>query len=274
MLEYNGIEVEYAEQGRLLTKPADVAFLMLPTQFVRGALRDNSQFINSQTIIVNGAKGIEEKTHLLVYQIVEAVGSYKAYYSLLGPSFAHGIKAKHPTLVSLGYEDPKYLKLIEDLLRTPYFRLRPIKGYPALELASAMKNLYAILCGYAHGLGYGMNTQAMLITLALTEFTQLAEAMGFQDYDALAPGVVGDLMLTCSSEQSRNFKFGLHLGREDHQVVQEMLANTVEGYHTSHSIRAISRQLNIKLPLALLALELTNDKGGGAARFNNFIKSY
>lgn len=271
LLEYNGVEFEYAEKGRPLGRPADLAFLMLPTQFIRKSLRDNSRFIGRKTIIVNGAKGIEEKTHLLPYQIVESAGSYGSYYSLMGPSFAHGIKARYPTIVSLGYDKPGHLPAIEALLETPYFRVQPIAGYPALELASALKNLYAILCGYAHGLGLGMNTQAMLITLALREFTRLAEAMGFTDYDVMSPGVVGDLMLTCSSEQSRNFKFGLQLAKADSQSVSDMTASTVEGYHTSHSIRSIARRREVDLPLAFLTLRIIKNHKDGAAHFHKFI---
>jgi len=271
LLEYKDVIFEYAERDKLLTRPADLIFLTLPTRFIRGALRENSRFISEKTTIVNGVKGIEEKTHLLPHQIVASVGSYGAYYSLMGPSFAYGVKAKQPTIVSLGYEDPQHLNVVSNLLQTSYFRVHPVSGYAALELAGALKNLYAILCGYAYGLGLGMNTQALLITLALGEFTRLADAMGFTDYNVMAPGVVGDLMLTCSSEQSRNFKFGLHLAKADDQEVQKMLASTVEGYHTSHSIRFIARELKVELPLAFLTLKLISNKGDSATLFHDFI---
>src|ERR1039457_1257818 len=164
LLEYNGVDFEYAEKDRPLTSPADLIFLMVPTQFIRTALRQNKRFISDKTIIVNGAKGIEEKTHLLPHQIVQSVGAYPNYYSLIGPSFAHGVRAKQPTIVSLGYENTKQLTIVKNLIQTPYFRVHPVAGCAALELASALKNLYAILCGYAHGLGTGVNSQALLIT--------------------------------------------------------------------------------------------------------------
>jgi len=271
LLDYNGLDFEYAEKDRPLTRSADLIFLMVPTQFIRIALRQNKRYISNKTIIVNGAKGIEEKTHLLPHQIVQSVGDYLNYFSLIGPSFAHGVRAKQPTIVSLGYESTKQLTTVKNLIQTPYFRVHPVAGTPALELASALKNLYAILCGYAHGLGAGVNSQALLITLALGEFTQLAEAMGFKNYDVMSPGVVGDLMLTCSSDQSRNYRYGVGLAKGDEQEMQKLLSATVEGYHTSHSIRFIARQLQLELPLAFLTLKIINDREKGASYFHQLI---
>jgi glycerol-3-phosphate dehydrogenase (NAD(P)+) len=274
LLEYNDIAFEYAEKSRPFTRRTDLIFLMLPTQFIRSSFKENAPFITDETIIVNGSKGIEEKTHLLPRQIVKNLGSYPNYYSLVGPSFAHGIKAKHPTIVSLGYKDPEYVDTIKDLLQTPYFRVHATPGYPALELASAMKNLYAILCGYAHGLGYGMNTQALLITLAMQEFTRLSDAMGFNHYDVMSPGVVGDLMLTCSSQQSRNFKFGLYLAKYDKERALKTVNDTVEGYYTSHSVKVLAKENKVDLPLALLTLKLINHHHKqGANCFQAFIGS-
>src|SRR5665213_221814 len=196
MIEYNGLGYDYAEitEGRLLSQPADLVFLMVPTQYMRQALTDNKQFVTDRSIIVNGSKGIEEKTHLMVHQIVRSIRPYPNYYSLIGPTFAEGILKKEPTIVSLGYKNPEHVATIKKALQTPYFRVQECRGYRSLELASAMKNLYAIVCGYAHGLGFGPNTQAQLITLALNEFRELAKAMKFADYDVMSPGVVGDLI--------------------------------------------------------------------------------
>lgn len=271
LLEYNGVEFEYADKGKTLTRSADLIFLMLPTQFIRAAFKDNADFITSSTIVVNGTKGIEQQTHLLPRQIIKSIGDFPNYYSLIGPSFAHGIKSKQPTRVSLGYNEPKDIETIKQLIQTPYFRIQSTPGYPALELASAMKNLYAIICGYAHGLGHGMNTQALLITLAIEEFTKLSDAMKFNHYDVLSPGIVGDLVMTCSSQQSRNFKFGLYLAKTDKEAALHAVNDTVEGYYTSRSIKILAKQNNVKLPLALLTLELIDNHSTGPQRFKEFI---
>lgn len=274
LVEHNGRAYEYAEAGRLLKTPAELVFLTVPTQFMRQALIDNRPWIGEQAIIVNAAKGIEEKTHLMGHQIVFSVGNYRNYYSLIGPSFAQGILDHDPTLVSLGYKDPTHLKTIKKLLETPYFRVREAKGFRALELASALKNLYAITCGYAEGLGFGANTQAQLITTGLNEFKVLAKAMRFQDYDPLAPGVIGDLVLTCSSKQSRNFQYGYQLAKGGSADPQETGKHTVEGYHTSHSIHAIARQYKVTLPLANLTSRIIKGGVNDPGAFRHFLAKH
>jgi glycerol-3-phosphate dehydrogenase (NAD(P)+) len=274
LVEHNGYDYDYAEamESRLLSKPADLVFLTVPTQFVRQALLDNKQYLTDDTIIVNCSKGIEESSHLMVNQIVRSVSRYPFYYSLIGPSFAKGILDKDPTVVSLGYKRPEHIEAIKQVLRTPYFKIEESKGYRSLELASAMKNLYAILCGYAQGLGYGPNTQSQIITLALAEFRTMAKALHFADYDVMTPGVVGDLVLTCSSEESRNFQYGLGLATGE--IKQgETPKHTVEGYHTSHSINIIAKEHNARLPLAELTADVISGEVSGKQAFQDFLQT-
>jgi glycerol-3-phosphate dehydrogenase (NAD(P)+) len=258
LVEYNGLEYDYADvsEERLLSKPAGIVFLTVPTQHLRQAFRDNKSNIPNEAVIVNCAKGIEEGSHLMVHQIVRSLGKYPNYYALIGPSFDGGIIDQHPTLVSLGYKNPEHLPTVKKILETPYFSVKESKGYRSLELASALKNLYAILCGYANGMGYGPNTQAEIITLALQEFRKMAKAMRFADYDVMAPGVVGDVVLTCSSKESRNYQYGFNLAKDKNYQPE----HTVEGFHTSHSIDAIASQYAIKLPLAELTSHVIRGK--------------
>lgn len=273
LVEYNGLEYDYAEvvEDRLLSKTADMVFLMVPSQFMRQAIIDNKQFIPESAIIVNGTKGIEEKTHQMAHQLVRSVGKYPNYYSLIGPSFAHEVVDRQPTVVSLGYKNPEHLKAIQDVLQTPYFKVKPSKGFRALELASALKNLYAILCGYSEGLGFGINTQAQIVTEALTEFRTLAKAMHFADYDVMSPGVVGDLVLTCTSGKSRNYKYGYELASAHKKGGVHNPKQTVEGFHTSHSIKAISKQHGVVLPLANLTVQIISGQVKDAKEFRKVL---
>jgi glycerol-3-phosphate dehydrogenase (NAD(P)+) len=264
LVEHNGRKYNYAERTRLLKQPADLLFLTVPAQHMRRALTDNKPHISSETIIVNGTKGIEEGTHLMAHQIVRSIGRFPYYYSLIGPSFAKGVKEGDPTVASLGYKNPEHLDVIKKVLETSHFKVQPCKGYRALELASALKNLYAILCGFNRGVGLGPNTHARIITMALQEFITLAKAMKFHDYDPIASGVVGDLMLTCSSEQSRNFQYGLSLTKTD---ARQAPIKTVEGYHTSRSINAIAYAHQVELPLAELTSDIIKGKVIGKEAF-------
>lgn len=272
LVEYNGLEYDYAEvaEGRLLSQKADMVFLTVPTQFVRQAILDNKKFIPNEAIIVNCSKGIEEGSHLMVHQIVRSISRFPNYYALMGPSFAEGIIDHHPTVVSLGYKNDAHVTAVQEVLETPYFRVQPTRGYRALELASALKNLYAILCGYAAGIGFGPNTQAQLVTIALSEFRTLAKAMHFADYDVMTPGVVGDLVLTCGSEQSRNYQYGQWLAQGNSGEPEQ----TVEGYYTSHSINAIAHKYGAKLPLAELTSKVIRGEVTDAEAFRRFLAKY
>lgn len=271
LLHANEYAFEYAEAQQPLTRPADIAFIMVPTQHIRQAMLDNQAMFHPSTALINGSKGIEERSHLLPQQIIQDMGMTQPYYSLLGPSFAHGVTAKHPTLLSLGYDSDQHVAVITTLLQSDTLRIHPVHGCEMLELAAAFKNLYAIVCGYAKGLGYGANTRAALIMLAVQEFSDLAHALGYQDYDVISPAVLGDMVLTCSSKQSRNFQFGVELAKSIDRAQVAAMAQTTEGYHTAHSVASVVSRAGISLPLAELTAELTQKGHSGAEHFRAFL---
>lgn len=273
LLTYNDVKFTIVETSKPLDHPVDLVFLVVPTQFIRQALETNIRYISPDAIIVNAAKGIEEGTHLLPCQIIQEFGTYPNYYSLIGPSFASEIVARQPTLLSLGYASSQHLPLLRELLQTPYFRVQSTRGRRALELASALKNVYAIACGYAEGLGFGMNTRAELITLALQEVVELGNAMKLSGGTITAPGIVGDLVLTCSSRESRNFQFGVRLSKMGQESALKKSTGVVEGLSTSHSVQALCRKYHIELPLATLASQLIEEGKDGQAHFHDFVES-
>jgi glycerol-3-phosphate dehydrogenase (NAD(P)+) len=269
LLTYNKVDFTPVDVDRPLTHEVELLIQVVPTQFIRQAFKTNAGFFNPDMAVVNAAKGIEKKTNQLPYQIIQELG-YQNYYSLMGPSFAAGIIDQDPTLVSLGYANEENVRTIVKLLQTPYFRIQRTADYESLELAAAMKNVYAILCGYAEGLGLGANTRAKLITLALQEIVKLGEAMG-QSVDILASGTVGDLMLTCSSVESRNFQFGKNLAKMDAEHALKQVGTTVEGFYTSQSMAALSKKYTVKLPVAKLISHLIKDSSAGQQQFHDFV---
>lgn len=271
LLEYNKVNFTPVDVDLPLAHEVDVLMQVVPTQFIREAFRTNERFIKPDTIIVNATKGIEKESHKLPHQIIQELG-YQNYYSLLGPSFAAGIIAKDPTLVSLGHVQSRHDRAIKELLQTPYFRIQSTADYQSLELAAAMKNVFAILCGYAEGLGLGPNTRAKLITLALQEILKLGEAMDLS-VDLVAPGLVGDLVLTCSSPESRNFQFGINLASMTQAEALQAAESTVEGFHTSFSMQALARQYKVKLPVAMLTHKVIEDGINAKYHFYQFVES-
>jgi len=233
VLSQNCKDVSIAKRGEI-TENADVTVFCVPTQ----SIRDAAKTIKNPKIIVNTAKGIEMNTHKFPYEIVRGVlGEKIEYYSLIGPSFAEEVTNDMPTLVNLGYVDmTSHTELVRNLFQTNYFRVKPIFGVEVLELSGALKNVYAIVCGLATGLGFETNTRVKLIVLAIEEMQRIFGNLNFSVETNATAGTIGDLILTCNSEESRNFRFGKLLATEDKEKILETFNGTIEGYHTLESI--------------------------------------
>ncbi len=250
----------------------DVVILTVPTQAIR--FLSEKLVLPEDVTIVNCAKGIERDSHMLPFQIVQDVYGQRDYFSLMGPSFAQEVEKEMPTLVNLGYEKKEHVEKIKRLFETDFFRVRPSKGVAALELAAAFKNIYAIACGIADGIGYETNTRVKLMLLAMEEFESLCEKLHF-DYERSAlPAIVGDLILTCSSTQSRNFTFGKLLVKYPAEEALARVGATVEGYYTTASVSYFVDNYRVKLPLAQFVATIVREQRTQQIKssFTDFVK--
>lgn len=246
--------------------------LAMPVAAMRSVLQ--SLKLPEGTILINTSKGIEASTHKLPFEIVqELLGSKVLYYCLMGPSFAGEVTQKMPTLVNLGFFKKELSDTVKNLFQTDYFRVRIASGVEAIELAGACKNVYAIACGFSQGLGFGVNTRSKLITLAIEEMYALCNALHFTVDSNATAGMIGDLILSCTSSNSRNFTFGNLLVSYS---VEESLAKinaTVEGYTTTASIPFFKEKTGLPLPLASLVYEIVYRDGKNLkSRFEEFVK--
>jgi len=272
VLGQNTEDVTIAKRGERIE--ADIVVLCAPAQ----AIRDILQLIHFPTetkIIVNTSKGIEKESHAFPFQIVKNYfGNKIEYYSLMGPSFASEIIKNEPTLVNLGYlPSATHKETIKNLFQTDSFRVKLTQGVEVLEIASAMKNIYAIGCGIADGLGYGTNTKVTLLTLAIDEMQQYFYKATFTlSLDATA-AMIGDLILTCSSEESRNYQFGTLLVNYETEDALKKIGSTVEGYMTLQSFPSFQSQSPVKLPLANLISTLVASEARDVRKlFEDFLK--
>jgi glycerol-3-phosphate dehydrogenase (NAD(P)+) len=242
----------------------DTLVLAVPTEAIRHVLSyvDKSQRI----YIVNSTKGIEQSSHALPFEVVKNVSATfaKEYFSILGPGFADEVISKFPTRVNLAGTNKHKAKDIAALFQTEYFRVKITESLEAIELAAAFKNIYAIVAGVAHGLGFGLNTRSQLITIALEEFYTLSKKLGYKiDSDAM-PAIIGDLILTCNSPQSRNFRFGSFLVTHSAKEALAQIGATVEGYNTVISLPHFLEKAHVELPLAHFVSQISrseNHKG-------------
>ena len=273
LLKENGRVFDFWKRGAKLPDNS-IIIVCIPTQAIREVLSKYGEEIKN-VILVNGAKGIEKGTHKLPHQIVmEILDGSVDYFSLIGPGFSDEVVKKMPTLVNIGYAKEENAVLVRDLFQTDYFRVRLTKGIRALELASAFKNVYAIACGLAEGLGYETNTRVKLILLAIEEFYRLSRRLKYSVDRRALPGTIGDLILTCNSEESRNFSFGELLSKYKKEEALKKIGETVEGVTSVESVPYFEESSKLDLSLAHFVYDVlkTDDPVKAKNLFQDFVK--
>jgi glycerol-3-phosphate dehydrogenase (NAD(P)+) len=245
LVEANGYAPEYVDMGDTFSTQPDILFLAVPAQALRSALTAHYAALRDVHTIVNCSKGIESKTGLLPHQIVSEVrdGNYE-YIAVSGPSFASEIIAEVPTTVSIAGTSDTAITTVANLLTQPFFVLEALGTVLELELAGAMKNVYALASGYVAGSGGGKNTLAHVQVVALREYTKLVHTLE-GNTDVVRPGVVGDLILTAGSSESRNYQFGFALAKGD-----AASGLTAEGVATAEAIQLLVQKQRVSLPLS------------------------
>ncbi len=203
-----------------------------------------------QTILLSCAKGIEKHTGERMSQILREVFPVNPIAVLSGPNHAEEIAAGMATCAVIGSEDHDLAVRLQELFTLPHFRSYTSNDLPGIEFGGAVKNVYAIAAGMAHGLGLGDNAVAALVTRALAEMTRLGTALGgrLETFSGLSG--VGDLIVTCFSEHSRNHRVGLALGGG--KTLEEAVAAlgmVAEGVPNTLSIHEAARRVGVRTPI-------------------------
>jgi len=231
---------------------ADYFLLVIPSQFIRPALEGFRDVLPDRPVMVCASKGIELDSLAPMSRVVaEALeGKRPRYASLSGPSFAAEVSREMPTSVSLGCEDHELGRELQAAFSTPFFRVYFTPDYRGVELGGAVKNVIAIAAGIADGLGFGHDARAALITRGLSEMSRLGMAMGGQRRTFMGLSGMGDLVLTCTGDLSRNRQVGLKLGSgmKLDAIIGEMRA-VAEGVKTTRALYNLSQKLEVELPI-------------------------
>lgn len=256
--------------------PESLVIIAVPTQAIREVLVKNKKSLRRATII-NTAKGIEKATNQLPFQVArEILGKQIKYSALFGPSFAAEVEQKMPTMVNLCCleDDAAICPIVRHYFQTDYFRVRLTSSVQAIELAGALKNIYAIACGISNGLGFGINTSAQLVGLAYEETMALCKALKYEVAEDAVEGIMGDLVLTCGSSESRNFRFGKFITRIKAKDALEQVSSTVEGYNNSLSVPYFKKKTGLDLKLASFVYETIKKDNPKSVekRFRELIK--
>jgi glycerol-3-phosphate dehydrogenase (NAD(P)+) len=196
-------------------------------------------------------KGFERDTGLLPHQVAHSVlGNGHAVAVLSGPTFAREVGAGLPTAMVVASEDADFAMQMAGDLASPAFRTYVSTDIMGVEIGGAMKNVIAIGAGLSDGLGFGANMRVALITRGLNEMMRVGVAQGAREKTFMGLAGLGDLVLTCTDDQSRNRRYGLALARglTPDRAMRE-IGQVVEGYHAARVLRAVAGRLGLDLPI-------------------------
>lgn len=231
----------------------DIIILAVPTKAIRDVLKDIEQVSQQPLTVVHVSKGIEPDSLMRISEMIEADMSssmLKDLVVLSGPSHAEEVSLRHPTTVAVSSKNMAAAERIQDLFINQYFRVYTNPDIVGVEIGGALKNIIALASGITDGLGYGDNAKAALITRGLAEITRLGSAMGASPLTFSGLTGIGDLIVTCTSVHSRNWRAGNLLGKG--QKLDEVLTNmgmVVEGVRTTKAAYQLAQKYEVDMPI-------------------------
>jgi glycerol-3-phosphate dehydrogenase (NAD(P)+) len=232
---------------------ADFALLVVPSHAMREIISRLRSCLGSSVVLVSATKGVENNSLMRMEEVVTDVlrESFEPrYVALSGPSFAREVAEGDPTAIVAASRDRDASELVQHALGSSIFRVYTNTDVVGVELGGAVKNVVAIAAGVVRGLGFGTNAVAAIITRGLAEMTRLAVAQGARVETMAGLAGLGDLVLTCTGELSRNRHVGVELGRG--RTLEEILGEmreVAEGVKTTRSIHELGRRLGIEMPI-------------------------
>jgi glycerol-3-phosphate dehydrogenase (NAD(P)+) len=232
---------------------ASMVVFVAPSHATRDVAKLASRYVPREVPIVSATKGIENESLEFVDQILSAELPDPAIPNLTflsGPSFAKELAADLPTGVVIASHDERVQRHVMRRFHTPYLRTYGSRDVPGVECGGAIKNVIAICAGAADGLGFGHNTRAMLITRGLSEMVKLSVARGGEAITLAGLAGMGDLVLTCTGDLSRNRTVGIQLGKgmKLGEILQH-LGHVAEGVKTAKSAYDLGQRLGLELPI-------------------------
>ena len=224
--------------------------IAVPSHAFRETLQHIQPHLNAHSRIAWATKGFEIATGLLPHQVVREVLGETPGAVLSGPTFAKEVGAGLPTAMTIASSDEEFAKQLALVLSGPSFRAYTQTDIMGVEVGGAVKNVIAIGSGIADGMGFGANTRVALITRGLAEMMRLGVKLGALRETFMGLAGLGDLVLTCTDDQSRNRRFGMALGRgESSAQAQGAIHQVVEGVPAARAVHDVSQRLQVDMPI-------------------------
>ena len=228
---------------------ADIMLFVAPTQSLRALASELASLLKADTALVACAKGIERGTGLFVTEILRDAAPKGRAAILSGPSFAADVARGLPTAVTLAADDDSLAAELADALHAPTFRIYHSNDVRGVEIGGAAKNVLAIAAGIVVGRKLGPSAQAALITRGFAELTRFGRAFGAKPETLTGLSGLGDLILTCTSPQSRNYSLGVALG-EGRSLAEAGAGKLAEGVFTAAALVGMARSKKVEMPIA------------------------
>ncbi|WP_458525449.1 NAD(P)H-dependent glycerol-3-phosphate dehydrogenase [Onishia taeanensis] len=230
---------------------AALVLVAIPSTAFRSVVRQARPWLSAEQILVSTTKGIQEDGFKLMSQILEEETGFPHIGVISGPNLASEVADKQLTATVIASDDPLTRTRVQSVLGCSYFRVYASNDRFGVELGGALKNIYAIAAGMAAALGMGENTRSMLMTRALAEMSRFAVELGANPMTFLGLSGVGDLIVTCSSRLSRNYRVGYALGEgRTLEEAVDALGQVAEGVNTVKLVHAKAAEEGVYMPLA------------------------
>jgi len=224
--------------------------IVVPSHAFAQLLRSLPDRLPKELGIAWATKGFEPETGRLLHQVVEEILGPRDMAVVSGPSFAKEVAKGLPTAITVASRSLGHARRVAGYLHSDRFRAYTCEDLIGVQVGGAAKNVLAIATGIADGLGFGANTRAALITRGLAELIRLGAALGGEKETFMGLAGLGDLVLTCTDNQSRNRRMGLALARGlEVDAAKREIGQEVEGVITARSVDAISRRLGVEMPI-------------------------
>lgn len=229
---------------------ADLVIIAVPMKIVRKVAREIKDSLKENQVICIVSKGIEENTEMFLTEVVKEETNHGRICVMSGPNFAIDVAKFEPTAFTIAGEEKSACKLIQVCFENDRTKIEITHDVLGVQVGGALKNVYAISTGMLDGMGYNESTRAAFVTTALKEMTIFSRAFDSYRDTIYTYSGVGDMLLTCMSQKSRNYKLGKLMGQGmTFDDAKEAIASTLEGVETLEAINSIIKKNNMRLPI-------------------------
>lgn len=242
--------VSFTDDMRYAIVNKEVVITVVPSVHMRATAKKMSEYVSDGQIIVNASKGIDETTLMTMSEQISTEIPQAEVTVLSGPSHAEEVARGLPTTCVIGSNNQETAHKLQNIFMSDVFRVYTSSDIIGIEIGASLKNVIALAAGIADGLGYGDNTKAALITRGIAEITRLGVKMGGKEETFAGLAGIGDLIVTCSSQHSRNRKAGYLIGQGySMQEAMDSVQMVVEGVYSAKAAYALAQKYGESMPI-------------------------